>query len=169
MTKKILYVDMDNVVVNFQSGIDRLPKKVLQDHIEHYGYNKRGEPADLDDVPGIFGLMEPVAGAIEAITELSSIFDLYLLSTSPWDNPTAWSDKISWVRRHFGAGETSPVYKRLILSHHKQLNDGHFLVDDRVENGAQEFGLKSGSEHIHFGQVDFPDWNSIVEHLRARK
>jgi len=42
------------------------------------------------------------------------------------------------------------AYKRLILSHHKNLNDGHYLVDDRMKNGADKFkGM-----HIHFGTDD---------------
>jgi 5'(3')-deoxyribonucleotidase len=169
MTKKILYVDMDNVIVDFQSGIDRLPKLVLSNHIAKAGLNSQGEPKNLDDVPGIFGLMDPIPGAIESITELSKIFNLFILSTSPWHNTSAWTDKISWVHRHFGIEETSPVYKRLILSHHKNLNDGHFLVDDREANGAKEFGQREGSEHIHFGQGDFPGWESVVEYLKERK
>ena len=169
MNKKILYVDMDNVVVNFQSGIDRLSEQVLSDHISRAGLNAEGQPNNLDDVPGIFGLMDPIQDAIESVTELSKIFDLYILSTSPWDNPTAWSDKISWVRKYFGADESSPVYKRLILSHHKNLNDGHFLVDDREANGAKEFGLRPGSEHIHFGKGDFLGWESVVQYLKDRK
>jgi len=169
MNKKILYVDMDNVIVNFQSGIDRLSEQQLSNHIARAGLNASGEPNNLDDVPGIFGLMDPIHKAIESVTELSKIFDLYILSTSPWDNPTAWSDKISWVHRHFGIEESSPVYKRLILSHHKNLNGGHFLVDDREANGAKEFGQREGSEHIHFGQGQFLGWESVVGYLKERQ
>jgi 5'(3')-deoxyribonucleotidase len=169
MTKKILYVDMDNVIVNFQSGIDQLEPEKLADHIAVHGYNDEGEPRNLDEVEGIFGLMKPMPDAIESITELSKLFNLFILSTSPWNNPSAWIDKISWVHTHFGIEASSPVYKRLILSHHKNLNDGHYLVDDREANGAQEFGQREGSEHIHFGQGDFQSWESVVEYLKERK
>ena len=146
MNKKILYVDMDNVIVSFQSGIDRLDPETLARHVAVHGYDENGEPENLDEVPGIFGLMEPMAGAIESITELSKLFNLFILSTSPWNNPSAWIDKISWVHKHFGIEKTS-----------------------RVENGAKEFGLRPGSEHIHFGQGDFPGWESVVEYLKERK
>lgn len=168
MIKKILYVDMDNVIVNFQSGIDQLESEKLADHIAVHGYNEKGEPRNLDEVEGIFGLMEPMPDALESITELSKLFNLFILSTSPWNNPSAWIDKISWVHRYFGIEESSPVYKRLILSHHKNLNDGHFLIDDREANGAKEFGQREGSEHIHFGKGDFQSWESVVEYLKAR-
>ena len=166
--KKILYIDMDNVIVDFKTGIERLPAKVLQQHIETYGADKDGNPKDLDDIPGIFSLMEPLPNAIESITELAGLFDTYVLSSSPWNNPTAWSDKVRWIQLHFGQGENSPLYKRLILSHHKNLNDGHFLVDDRLKNGAEEFGLRQHSEHIHFGQENFENWTKVLPYLRER-
>ena len=62
---KIVYIDMDNVLVNFQSGIDALndeEKEVFKD--------------DLDDVPGIFLKMKPVDGAIDAYKKLSKYFDV---------------------------------------------------------------------------------------------
>lgn len=53
--KKILYVDMDNVLVNFKSGIDKLEKKTYEIYFDNW-----------DEVPGIFGLMEPIKDAIES-------------------------------------------------------------------------------------------------------
>jgi len=112
----------------------------------------------LDEVPGIFSLMSPMKGAIEAHLELSDLFDTYLLSTAPWENPSAWSDKLNWVNQYLGA----PAHKRLILSHNKHLNAGDFLVDDRTANGADKFT----GRHIHFGTSEFPDWSSVLEFLR---
>jgi 5'-nucleotidase len=111
----------------------------------------------LDEVPGIFSMMSPIAGAIDAYKNLSELFDTYILSTSPWENPSAWSDKLIWVKTHLGAH----AHKRLILSHHKNLNRGDFLVDDRLNNGVDQFQ----GEHIHFGTSRFPDWRSVVEYL----
>ncbi|MCP9820190.1 hypothetical protein KBZ18_11915 [Synechococcus sp. Cruz-9H2] len=145
---KILYLDMDNVLVDFPSAFQHLPPDVLKAY-----------ESNLDEVPGIFALMEPLPGAIQAHTELCTLFDTYILSTSPWENTSAWSDKLHWVKRYLGKG----AYKRLILSHHKNLNRGHFLVDDREKNGASEFE----GEHIHFGTSRFPDWESVVKYLRA--
>ena len=55
--------------------------------------------------------------------------------------------------------------KRLILSHHKHLNYGDFLVDDRPNNGASEFK----GQWIQFGSPDFPDWKTVREYLIERK
>ena len=70
---KILYIDMDNVLVDFPSGIARTPEHI-QDQYEDR----------LDEVPGIFYLMDPIPGAIAAYEELATMFDTYILSTAPW-------------------------------------------------------------------------------------
>ena len=146
---KVLFVDMDNVLVDFQSGIDRLSADT-----------RASFDGRFDEAPGIFGLMDPLPGAIESYEELATIFDAYVLSTSPWENPSAWSDKLVWIKKHLGKS----AYKRLILSHHKNLNHGHFLVDDRTKNGADRFV----GEHILFGSPPFPDWNMVTRYLRER-
>jgi len=137
---------MDNVLVDFESAFSELSEDILAE------YDSR-----LDEVPGIFSLMKPMQGALEAFNELSVIFDTYILSTSPWENPSAWSDKLIWVKKHLGPN----AHKRLILSHHKNLNAGHFLVDDRLKNGADKFQ----GEHLHFGTSKFPDWDAVLAYL----
>ena len=52
-------------------------------------------------------------------------------------------------------------YKRQIFSHHKNLNRGDFLIDDREKNGAKDFR----GELIRFGSERFPDWNTVTEYL----
>ena len=104
--------------------------------------------------------MKPLEGAIEAFNDLSKLFDVYILSTSPWDNDTAPGDKVRWVKKYLQPN----AYKRLILSHHKNLNIGDYLIDDRIKNGAGEFT----GEHIHFGTEKFPNWNSVVIYLKTR-
>jgi len=147
--KKVIYVDMDNVLVDFPSAVPRLPENVAAE------YEQR-----LDEVPGIFALMDPVPGAIESYKELCDLYDAYVLSTSPWENPSPWSDKLLWVKKHLG----SVAYKRLILTHHKNLNAGHFLIDDRTKNGADRFA----GEHILFGSERFPNWQSVMAYLRDK-
>ena len=143
---KILYVDMDNVLVNFQSGIDKLSK----DDFDKY----KGK---YDQAPNIFSMMDPLEGAIQAYEKLSSKYDTYILSTAPWYNSTAWKDKIEWVQKYLHKS----AFKRLILSHHKNLNAGDYLIDDRLRNGAEKFK----GEHIHFGTEKFPDWDAVLNYL----
>jgi 5'-nucleotidase len=65
------------------------------------------------------------------------------------------------VQKYLGASEGDPAYKRLILTHHKNLNKGGFLIDDRTKNGADKFE----GEHIHFGTEKFPDWKTVMEYI----
>ena len=150
MSIKILYIDMDNVLVDFKSGIDAISEEDRQQFKD-----------DLDEVPGIFSKMKPVDGAIEAYNELTKHFDVYILSTAPWENPSAWSDKLLWVKKYLG----QTARKRLILSHNKNLNAGDFLVDDRTANGAGEFA----GEHIHFLSEQFKDWDDVLSYLLLKK
>ena len=143
---KKLFFDMDGVLVDFQSGIDKLSDETKQE------YEGR-----LDEVPGIFSLMDPMPGAIEAVHELSKYYDMYILSTAPWKNLTAWSDKIEWLTKHFG----DLFKKRVILTHCKHLCDGDYLVDDRAKNGASEFP----GEWVQFGSERYPDWEEVTRYL----
>ena len=148
--KKIVYVDMDNVLVNFESGIQQLTKETQE------AYAGR-----LDEVPGIFGLMEPLEGGIEAVRYLAEHFEVYMLSTATWENPSAWSDKLLWIKRYL----PKVGFKRLILSHNKHLNAGDYLIDDRTKNGAGQFK----GELLQFGQPDFPDWKAVISYLQQKE
>lgn len=146
MEKKIVYVDMDNVLVDFQTGIDKLSED------EKSFFERR-----YDEVPHIFSKMEPMQNAIESFKLLCEKYDTYILSTSPWENATALNDKLNWVKKYLGFH----AHKRLILSHHKHLNHGDYLIDDREKNGADRFV----GELILFGGEKFPDWKSVMSYL----
>ena len=147
--KKILYIDLDNVLVDFESGLSHILPEIVKK------FDGR-----LDEIPGVFTKMAPVRGAVEAFIALVEPFDTYILSTAPWNNASAWSDKLEWVKETLGA----PAYKRLILTHHKDLNRGDFLVDDRTKNGADKFP----GELILFGSELFPDWFTVKNYLLSK-
>ena len=141
---------MDNVLVDFPTAIKLLSPETL---LEFEGR--------LDEVDGIFSTMKPMPGAIKSVETLANYFDIYILSTAPWENPSAWKDKLLWVKKYF----PKISYKRLILSHNKHLNVGDFLVDDRLKNGADRFT----GEHIHFGQKGFEDWTKVEAYLLKKQ
>ena len=146
MNKKRLFFDMDGVLVDFQSGIDKLSEDVKKE------YEGR-----LDEVPGVFALMSPMPGAIDAVHKLQEKYDVYILSTAPWKNPSAWSDKVKWVTEHLD----DVFHKRMVITHCKHLCEGDYLIDDRGKNGASEFK----GEWIQFGSDRFADWESVLSYL----
>ena len=143
---KRLYFDMDGVLVDFQSGLAQQDEKTLRE------YEGRE-----DEIPGIFGVMKPIDGAIEAVHRLSKHYDCYILSTAPWRNPSAWSDKVAWVTKYLD----EVFHKRIIITHCKHLCKGDYLIDDRSKHGVTEFE----GEWIHFGSEKFPNWDAVLEYL----
>jgi phosphoglycolate phosphatase-like HAD superfamily hydrolase len=146
--KKRVFVDMDNVLVDFESGLAQVSEDV-----------KREYEGRLDEIPGLFGLMKPVPDAIDAMHELQKHYDLFILSTAPWKNPLAWSDKVTWVTQYLD----DVFHKRMVITHRKDLCQGDYLIDDRGKNGTSDFA----GEWIEFGSEKFPDWNSVLDYLKG--
>lgn len=144
---EIVYIDMDGVLVDLQSEIDKIPNDIRV---------KLGN--NVDTYPGVFKDPKPIEGAIEAFKLIADNYDTFILTTAPWDNPEAWTHKRLWVERYLG----DYGYKRLITSHYKNLLIGNYLIDDRTVNGAREFD----GEFIHFGSDKFPNWKSVLKHLK---
>jgi len=144
---KIIYVDLDGVMVDLEKHVEARHGK--------QGLEKIGMLTSVDK--GLFLDPPAIEGAIEAIKKLAEKHEVFFLSTAPWSNPQAWMDKRIWVQRNLGKF----AHKRLMLSHRKDLLMGDFLIDDRTKNGAGEFKGK----HIHFGTEEFPNWVTVLEYL----
>lgn len=147
MNKEIIYIDLDGVIVDIEKYINETFSK---EYIEEYGIG-----GIVDRHPKIFYDSEPIEGAIESFHELAQKYEVYILSTAPWDNPESWTAKRIWVEKHLG----KDGFKRLILSHNKGLLRGDYLIDDRIKNGVAEFQGK----HIHFGTIDIPNWEAVMQ------
>ena len=144
--KKRLYFDMDGVLVDFESGLAQQDEQTLKEYEGRY-----------DEIPGLFGLMQPMPGAIEAVHKLNEHYDCYILSTAPWNNPSAWSDKVTWITKHLD----DVFHKKMVITHCKNLCKGDILIDDRGKNGTSQFE----GEWIEFGSERYPDWNAVLDYL----
>jgi 5'(3')-deoxyribonucleotidase len=133
---KTLYIDMDGVLVDLQSNLDK------------QGWHQN-----------VFKDPPPMAGAVEAFNELcfDEDYDVYILSTAPWNIPNSWTQKRLWVSKYLG----DKAHKRLILCNHKNLLRGDILIDDRTANGAGEFD----GELIQFATDKYPDWQTVIKYL----
>jgi 5'(3')-deoxyribonucleotidase len=137
---------MDGVIVDFASALELQSEETLKE------YEGR-----LDEIPGLFSQMKPMPGALEAVRRLNERYDCYILSTAPWNNPSAWSDKVAWITEHLD----DVFHKKMIITHCKHLCKGNYLIDDRDKHGASEFE----GEWIHFGSERFPNWETVLEYL----
>jgi len=107
---------MDGVLVDFESGLAQQSEATLKEYEGRF-----------DEIPGLFGLMKPMSGAIDAVHRLNEHYDCYILSTAPWGNPSAWSDKVKWVTKYLD----DVFHKRMVITHCKNLCKGDILIDDR--------------------------------------
>ncbi len=137
MKNRVVYIDMDGVLVDLQSNLDK------------QGWHQN-----------VFKDPPPMEGAVEAFNELcfDEDYDVYILSTAPWGIPNSWTQKRLWVSKYLG----NKAHKRLILCNHKNLLRGDILIDDRTANGAGEFD----GELIQFGTNKFPDWKTVLKYLQ---
>ena len=107
--------------------------------------------------PGFYRDIKPMSGAAEAFIKLCEYYEVYILSTPSWNNPSSFTDKRLWVEEYLG----HHAEKRLILSHRKDLCIGDYLIDDRNLNGVKNFK----GEHIYFGREKFSDWDAVLKYL----
>lgn len=143
--KTKLFLDMDGVLADFVGAV-----------VSHPDYAP-GAPLDSFDV---FEELKPIEGALESVYKIidSGKYDVFVLSTAPWDNPKAWMDKRLWIQKHL-----PELKKRLILTHYKDLccgSENDIIIDDRIVNGVERWN----GVHLHFG-TEYKDWNSILEYL----
>jgi 5'-nucleotidase len=147
--KKMVYIDMDGVLVDLVSAVYLKYAHALGD--DEFDVNKI-----VDQDPDPFYDAEPIEGAINAFKLLfnNPRFEPYILSTAPWANTESLTAKRVWVEKYLG----DIANKRLILTHRKDLMIGDYLIDDRPNNGAAEFK----GVWIEFGSEQYPDWNSVL-------
>lgn len=155
-SKKVILVDMDGVLVKdpTKEHEEAMRRKMTRKGRKEGSANPDEHQIHWSDVPEIFLDLEPMEGGIEAFNKLSQDYDVYIVSTAPWGNPSAWTDKRKWVEKHLPAAT-----KRLILTHHKELIRGDYIIDDRLKNGVDKFK----GHHIHFGQPPYENWSKVLD------
>ena len=143
MKRKIMYIDMDNVLCNYDFSYLKYKKKFQ--NIEY--------PQSME---GFFLNLEPIEGSIETVKKIisSDIYDPYVLTAPSTHNPISYMEKRIWIENYFDYNFT----KKLIISSNKGLLKGDFLIDDNIEGKGQE---NFEGKIIHFGSSEFPNWQAV--------
>ncbi len=143
--QQIVYVDMDDVLCQFT-----VAHSLAVQHNPDIRWPQ--------SVPGFFESLEPIDGAIDAVTQLKERFDVYVLSAPSTRNPHSYTEKRRWIEAHFDYQFT----KRLILSSNKGLLKGDYLVDDHVAGKGQE---SFEGQLVQFGSPEYPDWQAVLQYF----
>jgi 5'-nucleotidase len=115
MTKQVLYIDMDDTIVDFRSST-RIP-----DHEkEVYGH-----PAMYQE--GFFRDLLPFPTAIQAVNRLidSGKYDVWILTQPVADSPRSYSEKAEWVIKHLPR-----LTHKIKMTQEKTMCLGAILIDD---------------------------------------
>ena len=73
--KKIIYIDMDGVISNFDKAA------------------KEGGWTHRPDLKVNFRNLEVIPGAQDALLRLNQDFDIFIATTPPWSRPDVWGEK----------------------------------------------------------------------------
>ena len=141
--KQIIYVDMDNCMCDYTASYLR--------------YKEQFPEVDYpQSIPGLFLGLEPMPQALETVQWLAEQerFDVYILSTPSVMNPHSYMEKRQWIEGHLGMD----FVRKLILTPHKNLNKGDFLIDDRASGQGQDM---FEGELVQYGSAPYPDWPSV--------
>jgi len=146
----IILIDLDNVAAD-------LMKKWLDTYNSEYNDDLRAEqittwgietfaskcsPREFHNIierAEFFADLDVFPNAVEVTARLqASGHELYFVTATPYDNPTAGYDKYNWVQKYFPhLGKT-----RVIQAHHKHMVKGDLLFDDGPINLQNFPGIK---------------------------
>ena len=137
MTKPVILVDMDGVLVDFDGWIydhsylwpSLSPNRSAQTHYFLTDEVSKGDAAAMRKAVNegrIFRDAKPIPGAIEGLNRLREVADVWICTRPLEANRNCRDDKAAWLRTHFDAD----LEKRLIITSNKSLVRGAILLDD---------------------------------------
>lgn len=160
MSERIVLVDMDGVIANFdKAALENVPPELVVER-RHF-YIKEDYPDDIKPIieeaynaPGFFEDLEPMPGLHEGWqTMIDNDYSPRITSAPLSSNPTSVEGKIKWLNRVMVPEFGHEVVDNAIIDKEKWKYDGLALIDDRpsVAKLSPGGGTKAEWEHVLFG------------------
>ena len=145
--KLIVYVDMDHTLCDYDSAYSEYQREYPEVRFPQ-------------SIPGFYSSMAPLPGAIEVYRWLHEQDRLaaFVLTAPSLKNPHSYMEKRLWVEEYLGYD----VVNRLIISPHKDLSRGHYLIDNLMEGKGQE---RFEGMLIQYGGAEFPNWAAVKQYF----
>jgi len=156
--KRIVLVDMDNTLVDWESRFEEMmkqhhpeiplvprEKRLNWNHYEDYPKEHQETVKAITCLPGFYEGMKANKGAIEAVEDMVDEGNEVLLVSSPDPNSYAQcsAEKYNWIKKNLGEDWMS----KLILTRDKTTVQGHILIDDKP---------------VISGAIEKPNWAPVV-------
>ena len=142
--RPVLYIAMDETLCDNKNGW----RKCSEEQRQQYA-------GRLHDLPGFFEALEPMPTAVKAFHTLAETYNVFVVTECPATNPSASAEKVRWTGHWLGV----PAYNRVIVTNHKHLLYGDYLIDARMTGGAEEFM----GTLLHFGEEPYRTWEDVLE------
>ena len=180
--KPVLLLDMDGIIADFNLyslqtynrifGTKYDESKVDQYIGDHEVIDKSIDVKALRRPykdPGSFINLPVIPGSQAAVAKLLKFFDIFVVTTQYYGNPTCVHEKHVWLQRHFPAIADQGVFTK-----HKPQVKGDILVDDRPSNcaayKAANPGAKTASLQYKWSvpadqDILAPTWEELAEKI----
>ncbi|MEO0413630.1 MAG: hypothetical protein AAF226_01610 [Verrucomicrobiota bacterium] len=137
-----IFIDLDDTIFDFQTPYREGTVLGIRYPQAHHGF---------------FANLNPLPGAIEAVSQLALRHDVWFATRPSVMNPMSYTEKRLSIENHFGL----EACERLILIPDKSLLIGDCLIDDGDIHGQPEFQ----GRWIQFGSPAFKGWEKILTML----
>lgn len=180
MNKKIILVDMDGVLADFEERFFEAWKKKFPQHLyippekrktflltDTYPNGLEKDIKNIFSTPGFFLNLKLIPGGKEALQKMQALGHEVLICTSPisrYENCVL--EKYHWVAKNLGFEWT----KRMIVTKDKTLVSGDILIDDKPKHTGLR---KPAWKHVLFDapynqhvkallRITWNDWEKIL-------
>lgn len=140
--KKIVYVDMDDTISDFDGEFSP---------VSYFAVRKMYEP-------GFFYNLKVIPGALSGVRGLIRLgYDVHILTQPVAESAHSYSEKVQWIGLHF-----PDLISKVHMTQNKGLFVGDYLVDDNEEKWKEKFE-KNGGKFVRFDYRNPNMWSDIVK------